>query len=219
MSRPVKIAFVFLAVWVALAIYWLQGVQQVTRVDSERTEARARREVTQPPVASASDRLVKARLYRLAAGGTSLEPVEVQLPLSAEPAVRARQLVAALVAVEPKAAQHALPPDTALLEFYLLPQGAAVADFSGALASAMPSGILSEQLAVAAITRTLADNMPDLQRVKIVIAGQEVETLAGHMDLSNFFYLRAPELPASPASPAPAPAADGAAAKTEPPKP
>ena len=210
MSRPIKIAFVFLAVWVALALYWLQGVRQVARTESEHTEERARREVTQPPVASASDKPVKTRLYRLAASGMALAPVDTELPLSAEPAVRARQLVAALVALEPYGNVRALPPDTALLEFYVLPEGSAIADFSATLATALPSGILSEQLAVTAITRTLADNMPDLQRVKIVIAGQEAETLAGHVDLTNFFQLRAPAPPASPA--------EGAAAKTEPPR-
>ena len=214
MNRSTKIAFGVLAVWVALALYWLQGVQQVARVESEHSEERARREVTQPPVASASDKPVSVRIYRLAAGGTSLVPVDVQLPLSADPALRARQLVAALVSAEPKASPPALPPDAALLEFYVMTDGAAVADFSAALATAMPSGILSEHLAIAALTQTLADNMPSLQRVRIVIAGQEAETLAGHVDLTGFFQLRAPAPAAPTASAAPA----EAAAKAEPPK-
>lgn len=189
MSRTAKIAAAFLALWVTLAAYWLHTVQQVTRIE-EHSDERARREITLPPVASASDKPAEARLYRVNAAGTAIEPVTTELSLSADPAVRARQLIAALAALEPAGGLRTLPPDTALLEFYLLPDGAAIADFSAALSSAMPSGILSEHLALDAIARTLADNLPDLRRLKIVIAGQEMETLAGHVDLTTFIDLR-----------------------------
>ncbi|MGH9858709.1 MAG: GerMN domain-containing protein [Candidatus Acidiferrales bacterium] len=188
MSRTAKIAAAFLGLWVALAAYWLHTVQQVARIE-EHSDERARREITLPPVASASDKPVKAQLYRVNAAGTAIEPVTTELSLSADAAVRARQLVAALAALEPAGGVRTLPPDTALLEFYLLPDGAAVADFSAALSSAMPSGILSEHLAIDAIARTLADNITDLRRLKIVIAGQEMETLAGHVDLTSFIEL------------------------------
>ena len=80
-----------------------------------------------------------------------------------------------------------LPPDAALLAFYLLPDGTAVADFSETLATSTPSGILSEQLAVDSITRTLEANVPQVKRLKILIHGQEVDTLAGHVDLTQLF--------------------------------
>jgi hypothetical protein len=67
-----------------------------------------------------------------------------------------------------------------------------VADFSDAVASEMPSGILSEQLAVDSIARTLAINVPGLRRLKILIHGQEVDTLAGNVDLTGFFDLNSP---------------------------
>jgi hypothetical protein len=80
-----------------------------------------------------------------------------------------------------------LPPDAALLAFYLLPDGTAIADFSEALATSIPSGIESEQMAVDSITKTLEANVPQVRRLKILIHGQEVETLAGHLDLSQTF--------------------------------
>jgi hypothetical protein len=46
---------------------------------------------------------------------------------------------------------------------------------------------VSEQLAVNSITRTLEANVPQVQRLKILIHGQEVETLAGHLDLTGTF--------------------------------
>ena len=83
--------------------------------------------------------------------------------------------------------QRTLPTDTVLLQFYLLPDGTAVADFSEALSGSMPSGILSEQMAVDSIARTLEANLSAARRLKILIRGQEVETLAGHLDLTGFF--------------------------------
>ena len=81
-----------------------------------------------------------------------------------------------------------LPPDAVLLAFYLLPDGTGIADFSEALATSIPSGIESEQVAVDSITRTLAANVPQVVRLKILIHGQEVETLAGHLDLTGSVY-------------------------------
>jgi hypothetical protein len=68
-----------------------------------------------------------------------------------------------------------------------LPDGTAVADFSEALGTSIPSGIQSEQLAVDSIARTLEADVPQVQRLKILIHGQEVETLAGHIDLTQTF--------------------------------
>ena len=68
-----------------------------------------------------------------------------------------------------------------------------MADFSDALVSEIPSGILSEQLVVDSITQTLENNVPSLRRLKILIHGQEVETLAGHVDLTGFFDLNPPQ--------------------------
>jgi hypothetical protein len=74
-----------------------------------------------------------------------------------------------------------------LLAFYLLPDGLAVADFSGSSATSTPSGIQSEQLAVNSLARTLEANVPQVKRLKILIHGQEMDTLAGHVDLTQLF--------------------------------
>jgi hypothetical protein len=73
----------------------------------------------------------------------------------------------------------------------------------------MPSGILSEEIAVNSLVQTLAVNVPRLHRLKILIHGQEVDTLAGHVDLTGFFDLIPPapaalNAPAAPATGSPA---------------
>jgi hypothetical protein len=111
----------------------------------------------------------------------------VELPLSDDPVLRSKQVINTLLAGPVDAELRTLPPDAVLLAFYLLPNGTAIADFSEALATATPSGIQSEQLAVDSLTRTLEANVPRVQRLKILIHGQEVETLAGHLDLTGTF--------------------------------
>ena len=90
----------------------------------------------------------------------------------------------------------------------------------------MPSGILSEQLAVDSIARTLEINVPALRRLKILIHGEEVDTLAGNVDLTGFFDLNSPPSqavlsappnagsPPAGASPLPKPPAAAALKKT-----
>jgi len=154
----------------------------------QQSEEQARRELTQPIAINPGDPRVKTKLFW--ASDTidpALVPITVDLPLSSDPVLRSKQVLNTLLAGPVDAELRTLPPDALLLAFYLLPDGTAIADFSEALANSIPSGIASEQLAVNSIARTLEANVPQVQRLKILIHGQEVETLAGHLDLTGTF--------------------------------
>ena len=154
----------------------------------QQSEEQARRELTQPISANPSEPRVKATLFWAAAANTAtLAPVIVELPLSNDPVLRAKQVLNTLLAGPVDTDQRTLPPDAALLEFYLLPDGTGIADFSEAIGTSVPSGIESEQLAVDSIARTLEANIPQVQRLKILVHGQEMDTLAGHLDLTGMF--------------------------------
>lgn len=153
-----------------------------------QSEEQARRELTQSLATNPTEPRVKAKLFWASdADDGSLAPVNIDLPLSGDPVLRAKQVLNTLLAGPVDIELRTLPPDAVLLAFYLLPDGTGIADFSEALASSIPSGIESEQLAVDSITRTLAANVPQVIRLKILIHGQEVETLAGHLDLTGAF--------------------------------
>lgn len=194
MLRRAKIAVALLVLAVIVGvIYFPRLHQRVQRLAKPtRTEEQARREVIQPPISTPSDVKVKAKIFWASAdSANALEPVDVELPLSADPVQRSKQLINALIAGAPSPARRTLPADAALLEFYLLEDGTAIADFSDTLATATPSGILSEQLAVDSISRTLAANVEAVLRLKILIHGQDADTLSGHLDLTGFFPVRA----------------------------
>ncbi|MEQ1472882.1 MAG: GerMN domain-containing protein [Candidatus Acidiferrum sp.] len=167
-----------------------------------QSEEQARRELTQSLTAAPTEPRVKAKLYWASrANDGSLAPVNIDLQLASEPALRAKQVLNTLLAGPVDTESRTLPPDAVLLAFYLLPDGTGIADFSEALASSTPSGIESEQLAVDSITRTLAANIPQVLRLKILIHGQEVETLAGHLDLTEPFVVNPRALRSSTAGP------------------
>ena len=194
----------------------------------EQSAEQARRELTQPIAINPGDPRIKSTLFWASDTiDSTLAPVTVDLPLSNDPVLRSKQILNTLLAGPVDAELRTLPPDALLLAFYLLPDGTAIADFSEALANSIPSGIASEQMAVNSIARTLEANVPQVQRLKILIHGQEVETLAGHLDLTGTFVVNTKPVqapvqlaPAAPgadkpaaaaqdktAAPAPAPAA------------
>ena len=164
-----------------------QRVKQTAKIQPQ-SEEQARRELTQSLTANPAEARVKAKLFWASnAHDGSLTPVSIDLPLSSDPALRAKQVLNTLLAGPADPELRTLPPDAVLLAFYLLPDGTGIADFSEAMASSIPSGIESEQQAVDSLTRTLAANVPQVLRLKILIHGQEVETLAGHLDLTGSF--------------------------------
>jgi Sporulation and spore germination len=195
MARHWKIAILILAM-AAFAGVWtfpslLRNVLRLRRAPV--TEEQARREIVQEPISTPTDAPQKAQLFWASVTSFgALEPTEIDLPLSADPAERAKQLIAALIARAPSAAQRTLPANAELLQLYVLQDGTTIADFSEALPTQVPSGIVSEQMAVDSIAHTLGANVPGISRLKILIHGQEADTLAGHVDLSVFFPVMAP---------------------------
>lgn len=75
-----------------------------------------------------------------------------------------------------------LPPGT-VLTGYGEQDGIATLDFNKDLIAAHPGGSMSELLTVYGLINTLAVNFPHIRKVNILVEGQAVETLKGHVDL------------------------------------
>jgi Sporulation and spore germination len=190
MPRNLKIVLGILGVAVLLGLISLRGLhERIQRLsENQNSEEQARHDVLTSPIATSTDVKVQAKIF-WAAGPDRLAPVQVELPLSADPVQRAKQVLNELISSPPAAEQRTLPADATILGFYILPDGTAIADFSDALVTEIPSGIASEETTVDSIAQTLESNIPSLRRLKILIHGQEVDTLAGHVDLTGFFDL------------------------------
>jgi Sporulation and spore germination len=210
-GKKFLIAGMVLAV-VSAAIYFpflRKRVRRAARLQ-QQSEEQARRELTQAIPVNPSDPRVKAKMFWISESDDSaLAAVTIELPLSSDPVLRSKQVLNTLLAGPVDTELRTVPPDAVLLAFYLMPDGTAIADFSEALATSIPSGIVSEQLAVDSIARTLEANVPQVQKLKILIHGQEVETLAGHVDLSGTFVVNTRPTPPPAQKRASSPAAPG----------
>lgn len=203
MSRQVQIILIVVLAAVVAGLIFLGALhRRVARTEPvQAVEEQERRAVIAPPVATPTDVKSNAQVFWVSAAQPDrIAAVTVQLRLSADPAERAKQLLNELISSPPTPAQRTLPQTATVLDFYLLPDGSAIADFSDEISSEMPSGILSEWLAVSSIVQTLAANVPQIRRLKILVHGHEPETLAGHIGLSDFFDVRPTPVPA-PSSP------------------
>ena len=116
-------------------------------------------------------------------GALRAQAANIALPAGRQE--RAQELLRALLGLYlDQASSHRLGPGAEIRDVYLVDPGLAVIDTNDAFADGHRSGVLVEELTVASMVQTLAANIPGINRVKILVGGQERETLAGHADLS-----------------------------------
>ena len=108
--------------------------------------------------------------------------------LPSEPGARARELLRTLFAVySDKPSPHPIGEGSDVNEVFVINNSLAVVDLNAAFTRGHRSGVWEEALTVDSMVATLAANMPSLTQVKILIDGQERETLAGHADLMTVY--------------------------------
>ena len=77
-----------------------------------------------------------------------------------------------------------LPPGTRVREVWVSPGGVAYVDFHAGLTETLAQGSLAEIFAVYGVVGTLTASFPEINKVQFLIAGQPVDTMTGHLDLS-----------------------------------
>jgi predicted nucleic acid-binding Zn ribbon protein len=114
---------------------------------------------------------------------------QVAAALPAEPTLRAREVVHALIEQwQEKDSTHPIAVNADVREVFLLDDNkTAVVDVNSAFADEHRSGVMVEELTLAALARTLGANISGLKEMKVIVDGRERETLAGHADLTEFY--------------------------------
>jgi hypothetical protein len=121
------------------------------------------------------------------ADGT-LRKTQLSVALPTERSERARAVLRTLFTQYLRAqSPHPIGPDSDVRSVYLMSDDSAIVDTNSAFADAHPSGVLAEELTVASLVVTLNANDSKIGRVKILVNGQERDTLAGHADLRRFY--------------------------------
>ncbi len=181
MTRNVWISLLLMiAVTGGSALYFFSIADSVLQDSGPETEpifdeaARPLYEPTDPPI--------EARMFF---PGTSndvlLRTQDVTIFASAEIENRVRQIVEKLIqGAEDEDLFGRLPDDTRLNEVFVTDNGIVYLDFNSALSDNHPGGVLPEQATIYSIVNSITYNVAGIDRVKILIGGNEKETLAGH---------------------------------------
>ncbi len=139
------------------------------------------------PAAADLQARIKARLYYVGPDGEHLIALEREVPLGRSPVEQGRRIVEAQIAPVAPPLVSAIPPGTALRAFFLTEDGRAVVDLSAEARARHPGGLTTELLTVYTIVDALTVNLPAITSVQLLVDGQPVESLAGHVDLRQPF--------------------------------
>jgi hypothetical protein len=134
---------------------------------------------------AAPERRINATLYYVSEDGMSLVGVQREVPFGESVLEQAERIVQAQLAPAPPPLVSAIPGGTALRAIYVTDRGDAFVDLSMDARTKHSGGALDELFTVYSIVDALTVNLPAITRVQILIEGQEVDTLAGHVDLRN----------------------------------
>lgn len=126
----------------------------------------------------------KAILYFADPRWTRLVAEERRLVPTADAPARIRTLVAALVEGPRGDGAPLLPKTTRIRGVYLGRDGLAVVDLEDG-PGFDPGGASGEALAVFSLVHTVVENVPGLTALQLLVGGQQRETLAGHVKISE----------------------------------
>ncbi|HXV60367.1 MAG TPA: GerMN domain-containing protein [Vicinamibacteria bacterium] len=163
------------------ATFWIlsQPVPDTVGTDSLDQAAAASLPHPGDDDASPSEGRIQVKLYVLASSGQELATVNEVIPLETSLQLQAKRVVALLLE-----RSQTIPRGVVLRELFITSQGVAYLDLSREVVANHPGGSSAEELTVFSLTNTLVANFPAVKMVKILVEGREVQTLAGHLDLT-----------------------------------
>lgn len=175
---------ILLASFVALLVAVLAWAASQWRRRAEETA------VTVPAAAdTAGTGFRSARLWLVSRSGDSLvsetRDLIEQVSLHDQVATLVDELVRAQAPAGADGGISPLPPGTTVQAVYLDERGLLTLDLSPAFRAGFRGGAGAEELALAALVRTLADNLPQVTRVQFVCGGTAIASLNGHVPLDR----------------------------------
>ena len=141
------------------------------------------RAATEPAAPPEGVPRITATLFYGSADGQVLVPIRREVALAEGLVPQGREILSAQLQGAPSPYVSVIPEGTLLRAFYATDRGDAFVDLSIEASSNHRGGSATELLTVYAIVNAVTANLPDVQRVQILIDGREADTLAGHVDL------------------------------------
>lgn len=184
-SRQWGIIAAYIAALLAFAVLLFTGLSRLLSTPAPSTTA-----ADAPPTAVApappekAVPRIKATLFFASEDGLRLVPAEREVALAEGLVAQARSIVEAQLAAEPPPPlASTIPKGSTVRGIFISERNEAFVDLDPTIRSAHPGGTLQELMTVYTIVNALLTNLPNLREVQLLIGGQEVDTLAGHVDL------------------------------------
>jgi spore germination protein GerM len=130
---------------------------------------------------------IQVTLYYLSGSGKSFTTEEREIPFSGSLQEQAEHVVQELLSGSRRGRGSPFPQGVQLRGLFITPQGLAFVDLSQELIANHPGGTCAEELTIYSLSNTLITNFPAVKGVQILVEGREVQSLAGHLDLSRPF--------------------------------
>jgi germination protein M len=165
-----KVVLVLILVALGAAAVWL-GLTKI-----KRSEA--------PGEAAKPESLMTVTLYYGAADGSGLVPEARDLEYSDADLENMTRVLEALVAGPAKGGVTLVPAGAKVRGVYI-DRKIAYVDFSRELVDQFPGGSTTEYLLVSSIVQTVCGAFPHIDAVAILVNGEEVDTIGGHLDVSR----------------------------------
>ncbi len=180
-------AFVVLTVVAAGIIYLQVLARRVSSQNSEREEGTARARLAEAALGSENGPQQTVTLFIPSSDQGVLIQEPHRLTLAAGNEDRIRQIFLALDESSGRAQSAAQPAGAELRSVFIAADGTAYLDLSAGALPLFTPGIGSETQAIYSIVDSIAVNIPAVKRVRFLVQGQEVDTLDGHVDLTQAF--------------------------------
>ena len=128
----------------------------------------------------------KIRLYFVSPETSELVAEERDIELSKDYIESIKKALNKLIEGSATGLLNPIPRDITLREvFFEEKPGCVYVDFSETLSKSHPGGATGELLTIQSIIKTLQANFSEIQKVQILIDGKDVNTIAGHIDISQ----------------------------------
>jgi spore germination protein GerM len=138
------------------------------------------------PVVPAEAQVKKAiKLYFADPEWTRLVAEERKMEPPLDTVARVRRLVEELIRGPQNGAAPVLPAGTKLRNVYLAPDGLIVLDFEPEVGALHAQGAGGELLGVFALVHTICENAESVRSVRILVGGEEKETMAGYVRINE----------------------------------
>jgi germination protein M len=188
MTARAKVLTLVVLVAVGVGVFYLHLLSsRLNNQNAQRVEETARTRLAEASLQSEKGPQETVTLYFPSNDQGVLIQETRQLTLASSSADRIRQIFLALIEGSEQGQNRPLPPGAELRAAFLASDGTAYLDLATGSLPLFNPGIGSETLAVYSIVDSICANIPAAKRVKFLIDGQEVDTLNGHVDLTQAF--------------------------------